>query len=104
MKVSIVIPAHNEESCIEETLRCVLRQNYPDFEVIVVDNNSQDRTAELARGMGVKVVHEKNKGTQWARECGRLASTGEIIANLDADCLPETDWLQRGVKHFSNKK
>lgn len=104
MKVSIIIPAYNEESCIKETLQCVFKQNYPDFEVIVVDNNSTDKTADIAESMGVVVLSETRKGTQWARECGRAVATGEIIANLDADCLPNPDWLQNGVKHFSNNK
>jgi cellulose synthase/poly-beta-1,6-N-acetylglucosamine synthase-like glycosyltransferase len=54
--------------------------------------------------MGATVVYEMRKGTQWARECGRKVATGEIIANLDADCLPTPDWLERGIKHFINKK
>jgi glycosyltransferase involved in cell wall biosynthesis len=101
MKISIVIPAHNEESSIEATLRAAVNQDYPDFEIIVVDNNCTDKTAEIATRMGVKVVSEKNKGTQWAREAGRKIATGEIIANIDADCLPDRDWLKKGVEYFS---
>ena len=104
MKVSIIIPAFNEESSIKETLEAILKQSHPDFEVIVVDNNSTDKTSEIAKSMGATVVHEMRKGTQWARECGRKVSTGEIIANLDADCLPTPDWLEHGVKHFISKK
>jgi glycosyltransferase involved in cell wall biosynthesis len=104
MRVSIIIPAYNEEPNIKDTLQSVLKQNYADFEVIVVDNNSTDKTAEIAKSMGVTVLHESRKGTQWARECGRKIATGEIIANLDADCLPEPLWLKSGVKHFTNKK
>ena len=103
MKVSIVIPAHNEEAYIEKTLQNILKQDYPDFEVIVVDNNSTDKTTELANKFDVKVVFEKNKGTQWARECGRRVATGEIIANIDADCLPDKNWLRCGTHHFLNK-
>lgn len=104
MKISIVIPAYNEELSIEATVSSALNQNYPNFEVIVIDNNSSDRTAELAQRAGAKVVSESKKGVQWARECGRKEATGDIIANLDADCLPERDWLEKGSKHFSNPK
>ena len=97
MKVSIVIPAHNEESVIADTLRAVLAQRHPNYEVIVVDNASNDRTAEIASRFPVKVIRENRKGLLWARECGRQASTGEIIANIDADCLPDPDWLERGI-------
>lgn len=102
MKVSIVIPAYNEALYIEATVRAAQAQIYPDFEIIVVDNASSDATAERARALGVKVLSETRKGTQWARECGRKAATGEIIANLDADCLPNPDWLSRGVKWFDD--
>ena len=104
MKISIVIPAHNEEASIEGTILAALNQDYPDFEIIVVDNNCTDRTAEIASRMGVKVVSEKNKGTQWARERGRKEAVGEIIASLDADCLPNPDWLKKGTKYFSSLK
>lgn len=103
MKVSIVIPAYNEESNIAKTISCALSQNYSDFEVIVVDNNSKDNTSSIAKSMGVKVILEKRQGVQWARECGRREASGLIIANLDADCLPDIDWLSNGVRYFDNK-
>ena len=104
MKISIVIPAHNEEASLPETLRAALAQDHPDYEVIVVDNASTDRTYEVASGFPIIVVRESRKGLLWARECGRLEAKGEIIANMDADCLPEKDWLSRGSKHFSDEK
>ena len=102
MKVSVVIPAHNEEKNVAATIRAILAQDYPDFEVIVIDNASTDRTAAIASGFPVKVVHESRKGLLWARERGRLEATGDIIANIDADCLPESDWLRRGVSNFKD--
>ncbi|MEI8337716.1 MAG: glycosyltransferase family A protein [bacterium] len=104
MKVSIIIPAYNEEKFIGKTLECALAQNYPDFEIIVVDNNSIDKTNEIAKSFGVKVFFEKNKGTGPAREKGRREATGEILAFLDADCLPEKDWIRKGVKWFEHDK
>ena len=104
MKVSIIIPAYNEEKFLSKTLLCALAQNYPDFEIIVVDNNSIDRTNEIAKSFGVKVFFEKNKGTGRARERGRREACGEILAFIDADCLPDKDWLQRGVKWFAENK
>ncbi len=97
-KVSIIIPAYNEAKYIARTLTAVTALDYPDFEVIVVDNNSTDTTSqEAAKFQNVKIVLEKNKGTQWARERGRKESTGDIICTLDADCLPSHDWLKKGV-------
>jgi cellulose synthase/poly-beta-1,6-N-acetylglucosamine synthase-like glycosyltransferase len=105
MKVSIIIPAHNESNFISATLEAVFRLDYPDFEVIVVDNNCTDDTATKVTAFPtVKLLHESRRGTQFARECGRQAATGELIANLDADCLPPPDWLKRAGRYFSNPK
>lgn len=113
MKVSVVIPAYNEEEALPYTLRAILAQDHPDFEIIVVDNASTDKTAEVAKRFenrggsagkpSLKVVFEPRKGLLWAREAGRRAAVGEIIANIDADCLPEPDWISKGVSHFTDE-
>lgn len=103
MKVSILIPAHNEEAVIGETLKAVLAQTYKDFEIIVIDNNCTDKTADKVRAFPqVKLVEEKQRGVQYARERGRREAKGEIIANLDADCLPNPDWVKTAVRYFDN--
>ena len=103
MKVSIVIPAHNEEDNIAQVIEAALAQRYPDFEVIVVDNASTDRTSEIASSYPVRLVHEPNKGLLHARERGRREATGLFIANMDADCRPDPDWLSRGISHFEKE-
>lgn len=103
MKASVIIPAFNEEAGISETLKAIQAQDHPDFEIIVVDNASTDKTAEVARSFtGVKVVREDNKGTMWACERGRKEATGEVIVRMDADCLPDKDWLTRGMDYFQD--
>ncbi len=104
MKISVVIPAHNEEKNIAATIQALLVQDYPDYEIIVVNNASTDKTLEVASRFPVKVVTELRKGLLWARERGRVEAVGEIIANIDADCLPDTDWLSSGFSHFKNEK
>ena len=104
MKISIVIPAHNEEKSVAKTILAALAQDYPDFEVIVIDNVSTDKTYEIASSFPVRVVKEPNKGLLHARERGRKEARGVIVANIDADCLPEPDWLSRGAIHFKNEK
>lgn len=104
MKISVIIPAHNEELYIANTLQAVCGQDYSDFEVIVVDNVSTDKTAQVAAKFPVTILHENRKGTQWALECGRNVAKGEIIARLDADCLPDRDWLTKGARLFSNPR
>lgn len=105
-KVSVVIPAYNEEKYIENTLKAVLAQDYSDFEVIVVNNASSDKTREILSRFSdpkIKIVDEPRKGLLFAREAGRKKSTGEIIAQLDADCLPRKNWISNGVKLIEDK-
>ncbi len=104
MKISVVIPALNEAKHIGAALTTLQAQTYSDYEVIVVDNGSNDGTSEVAKQFAVKVVTESRRGLLWAREAGRQAAQGEIIANLDADCLPPPDWLSRGTKFFTDSK
>ena len=118
MKVSVVIPAHNEEKNIAKTIEALLAQDYPNLEIIVVDNASSDKTNEVAKkyeqignkngsairnavSITLKVVHESKKGLLQARERGRKEASGEIIVNMDADCLPNTSHISRGVAHFN---
>jgi len=104
MKISVIIPAHNEAAGISASLEAILKQDYTDFEVIVVDNASDDGTALVCARYPVKVVREDRKGTMWACEHGRQEARGEIIVRMDADCLPKKDWLSRGAVYFTDKK
>jgi glycosyltransferase involved in cell wall biosynthesis len=104
MKISFVIPAHNEELCIAECLSSVLREikrSSVPAEIIVVDNASIDRTAEIAGTFPeVKVVKEPRKGTSRARQAGFLAASGDVIANVDADIILPEGWISRVVERF----
>lgn len=104
-KVSIVIPAKNEENRIGNTLDAILKLDYPDFEVIVVDNGSTDKTMDVVRNHPkVILLSQPLKGVQNVREMGRKHAKGEMIACLDADCVPHPDWLTQGVKYFDDEK
>lgn len=91
--VSIVIPARNEEDIIDKCLKAINNQNYPHFEIIVVDNGSSDQTAHRASLSGAKVIHENIPGRGRARNKGYMSSNAEWIAFVDADCVVERDWL-----------
>lgn len=104
MRVSIVIPAHNEEyvlgSCLEAVCKAV--EGRDNVEVIVVDNASIDRTSEVASAFpGVRVVLEPKKGLSQARQAGFLASTGELVANVDADTRMTQTWISQVIQEFS---
>jgi len=88
---SVVIPAYNEERLLPRAVRSVLAQTYPPAEIIVVDDGSQDRTGEVARGFGapVRCVRQENKGLPAARNTGIGAARCEFVALLDAD----DEWL-----------
>lgn len=105
MKLSFVIPAFNEESSIGsciESIQAELKRNPCDAEIIVVDNASTDKTAEVASAYaGVAVVREPVKGLVAARACGYAASSGELIANIDADNRLPEGWVTTVLAEFA---
>jgi glycosyltransferase involved in cell wall biosynthesis len=104
MRVSLIIPAYNEEEYLPGCLDSVMRYGRDAFaEIVVVDNASTDRTAEIATSYGVKVVHEPKKGLPSAREAGRLASNGDLLAYIDADCRLHAKWLPMALKIFASQ-
>ena len=104
MKLAFVIPAYNEEAligkCVEAVLAEVARSGR-DIDVVVVNNNSTDRTGELAASYpGVRVVDEKQKGIVSARDGGFRATTAELVANIDADTMVPPGWLDTVFEEF----
>jgi glycosyltransferase involved in cell wall biosynthesis len=90
MKLSIVVPAFNEEKLLGATLACIHEAATGlDAELIVCDNNSTDRTAEIARQAGAKVVFEPVNQISRARNAGAAAASGEWLVFIDADSLPD---------------
>ena len=99
--VSIVIPARNEETLLALCLKSLLEQDYVgDYEIIVVDNASTDRTREIAASFGAKVVCEPSIGTGPARQRGLLEARGEIVAFTDADTIVPQRWLNTLVDYI----
>lgn len=92
--ISIVIPAYNEEVRVLHTLSSLAGQQlkYP-TELIVVNNNSSDRTQALLDACGVRSVIEQRPGVAYARQAGLELASGQFIANADADCLYPPDWV-----------
>jgi glycosyltransferase involved in cell wall biosynthesis len=108
MTLSIVIPAYNEERSIGPCLKSALRAAADaacDVQIVVVDNASTDRTAEIAsRFPGVKVVHEPCKGLSRARQRGYLESRGELVANIDADCIIPKGYIAKVLREFEKER
>lgn len=101
--ISVVIPAYNEGKFIENTLRSILNQTIKEFELIVVDNNSSDKTGDVARSFGARVIVEKKKGVAWARQTGFMHAKGRIIATTDADTVVPENWLETIIKEHEKK-
>jgi len=100
--VSIIIPAKNEEKNIVRCIESILVNTYPStgYEVIVVDNGSTDRTADLAKSCGATVYRKPGVTVSALRNYGARKSRGKILAFLDADCTVERDWLKSSARYF----
>lgn len=98
--LSVVIPAFNEEKYLPSCLNSLKMQNFTDFEIIVVDNNSTDDTSKIARDFGVRVVKETVQGMIPSREKGFSEAKSEIIARTDADAILPPNWLSKIYHYF----
>jgi GT2 family glycosyltransferase len=92
-RVSVVVCSRNGTSTLVDCLEGVTALDYPDYEVILVDDGSTDGTAELGRQFGVRTIRMDHGGLSSARNLGLELATGEIVAYLDDDCRPDRDWL-----------
>ena len=100
-RISVIIPALNEEKYIGRTLLSVKKQK--PFEIIVADSRSKDKTAEISKKHGARVVYAK-KGVSAGRNAGGFAARGDLLLFLDADSIPCRDLLDIIKKDFSNSK
>ena len=104
---SIIIPAFNEEKTISQTLESVLGQNFPrhQYEIIVVNNNSTDKTAAMVKKFpAVKLIHEPKQGYVYALKRGAKEASGEILVFTDADTIVPPDWLSQYQKAYQNPR
>jgi glycosyltransferase involved in cell wall biosynthesis len=108
MRLSFVVPAYNEEAYLPACLESILSQidlAAAACEIIVVNNASTDRTREVAlRYPGVTVVDEPRKGLTFARQAGFAASTGALIANVDADSRLTPNWVANVLSTFAKSE
>lgn len=97
-KISVVIPTYNREHSIAKAIECVLNQSFQDFEIIIVDDGSQDSTEKVVGQFNDSRIryfaHSQNKGEPAARNTGVIAAKGEYIAFLDSD----DEWLSKKLE------
>lgn len=107
MKFSILVPAYNEEQSIAFCLNSLISLPYTDKEIIVIDDASTDRTAQIVERFldkGVILVRQgKNGGRAAALNSGLQKATGDIVITTDADTVVPADWLQRFKSHFEKQ-
>jgi len=106
IKYSVIVPAYNAMNTIEACLKALTRQSTDkeEYEVIVVDDGSIDRTSDIAKQFPIKYFWQKNQGPATARNKGAKEAKGEIILFTDADCIPQNNWIEEMVKPFDDPK
>ena len=100
-KVSVIVCAYNGERTIDRCLASLETLNYPNYEVVVVNDGSTDGTREIAeRYAYIRLINQENQGLSAARNVGLRAARGDIIAYTDCDCMADPDWLTHLVARF----
>jgi len=105
--VTVLIPAHNEESVIVQTVASVLLSDLKNIQVIVVDDGSSDKTLELlqsnfGRNEAVQIIHQVNRGKAAALNNALSQAQTEIVVTIDADTEVESDAIRKLLRHFSD--
>lgn len=102
--ISVVVPARNEEKYLPGCLKALSEQDYSNFEIVVIDNGSEDKTSRIARKFTKNVFFEEKVGVSNAQRLGFGKSKGVYIVRVDADSIPPRDWLTRIEGIFRKKK
>ncbi|MBI2085085.1 MAG: glycosyltransferase [Candidatus Aenigmarchaeota archaeon] len=106
-KVSIIVPTYNRSGDIKKAVESLMEIDYPDYEIIVVDDASKDNTSEVLKKFGNKIrliVRKKNGGPAAARNDGIRAAKGRFIAFTDSDCTVSRNWIKTLVKFLNTFK
>ncbi|MHA3980124.1 glycosyltransferase [Halovulum sp. GXIMD14794] len=101
-RISVVVCSYNGGRTIAETLDHLSRLEYPDYEIIVVNDGSTDGTAAIADREGVHLISTENRGLSAARNTGFENATGEIVAYIDDDAYPDPHWLHYLAQGFKS--
>lgn len=104
MKISIVVPAHNEEKYIENCVKSLISQEEKPYEIIIIDNNSTDNTYEILKKYPqIKIHKEHIKGMILARNTAFNIASGDIIARCDADTICPKTWTKKIRENFEKE-
>lgn len=104
-KVSVIVPVYQVEKYIHETISSILQQTWQDFELLIIDDESRDRSIEICREFTdsrIKIISQKNRGLAGARNTGIRHAQGEYLAFLDSDDLWLPQKLEKHLHHLEN--
>lgn len=104
MTITIIIPALNEEKYLPQTLASVKALDRQPDEIIVVDAQSEDKTAEIAKSFGAKIVTVDRRSIGYSRQKGLEAASGDIVAYTDADTILPANWLSTILNHMEKDR
>lgn len=99
--LSVIIPTLNEEKYLPKLLKSIKNQTFKDYEIIVVDNNSKDKTKQIAKEFGCKVV--EGGLPPKARNNGAKKAKGSLLLFIDADCILRKNFIEKALKEIKNK-
>ena len=100
--ISIIVPAYNAAQTLPACLAALQEQTHPPDQIIVVDDGSQDQTAQVARAYGVQLLEQPHQGPAAARNLGIRQARGDIILLTDADCEPVPTWVAEMTRPFAD--
>ena len=104
MKYSVIVPAYNAMNTLGHCLKALTKQSIDkgEYEVMVIDDGSTDRTSDIAKQFPIKYFLQPNQGPATARNKGAQEAKGEIILFTDADCVAQNNWIEEMVKPFDD--
>ncbi len=104
MTISVIVPAYNAAQTLPACLAALHRQTQPPDEIIVVDDGSQDQTAQVARAYGAQVLEQPHRGPAAARNLGLRQARGDVVLFTDADCEPVPTWVAEMLRPFADPR
>ncbi|MBL7206309.1 MAG: glycosyltransferase [Candidatus Aenigmarchaeota archaeon] len=103
--ISVIVPTYNSGDRIGKCISALLHQDYKEpYEIIVVDDGSDDNTVEVVKQLKVRLVEQRHKGPAVARNLGVKKARGSIVLFTDSDCMASKNWISEMVKPFKNRK
>lgn len=101
--VSIIVPAYNAQKTIRECIHALLALEYPRKEVLVINDGSNDGTAEIVNQLNVRLINVKNGGAARATNIGIMNSKHDLVVSVDSDAVLEKDWLNKVIPEFRDE-